>query len=114
MSYPDHPIEGHVNSLGWGIAQDDGSTGFDLLPNISPTFEWIRLAQRVPVRVHLDDVPERCGPAGWHDRFGAGYYRQWRGKIAHDARGKCGPCPDQRAVTAAGRLHVRGARFHRT
>lgn len=58
MSYPDHPIEGHVNSLGWGIAQDDGSTGFDLLPNISPTFEWIRLAQRVPVRVHLDDVPE--------------------------------------------------------
>ena len=58
MSYPDQPIEGHVNSLGWGIAQDDGSTGFDLLPNISPTFEWIRLAQRVPVRVHLDDVPE--------------------------------------------------------
>ena len=58
MSYPDHPIEGHVNSLGWGIAQDDDSTGFDLLPNISPTFEWIRLAQRVPVRVHLDDVPE--------------------------------------------------------
>ncbi len=42
----------------WGIAQDDGSTGFDLLPNISPTFEWIRLAQRVPVRIHFDKVPE--------------------------------------------------------
>ena len=42
----------------WGIAQDDGSTGFDLLPTISPTFEWIRLAQRVPVRNHLDQVPE--------------------------------------------------------
>jgi multidrug resistance efflux pump len=54
MSYPDKPLAGHVDSLGWGIAQDDGSTGFDLLPNISPTFEWIRLAQRVPVRVHLD------------------------------------------------------------
>jgi multidrug resistance efflux pump len=58
MSYPDKPLEGHVDSLGWGIAQDDGSTGFDLLPNISPTFEWIRLAQRVPVRIHLLKVPE--------------------------------------------------------
>ncbi len=52
MSYPDKPLEGRVDSLGWGIAQDDGSTGFDLLPTISPTFEWIRLAQRVPVRIH--------------------------------------------------------------
>ena len=58
MTYPDKPLEGHVDSLGWGIAQQDGSTGSDLLPNISPTFEWIRLAQRVPVRIHLDEVPE--------------------------------------------------------
>ena len=58
MSYPDHPIDGVVDSIGWGIAQQDGSTGFELLPNVSPTFEWIRLAQRVPVRVHLDEVPE--------------------------------------------------------
>jgi multidrug resistance efflux pump len=54
MTYPDKPLEGRVDSLGWGIAQDDGSTGFDLLPTISPTFEWIRLAQRVPVRIHID------------------------------------------------------------
>jgi len=58
MAYPDTPIEGFVDSLGWGIAQQDGSTGFELLPNISPTFEWIRLAQRVPVRIHLTEVPE--------------------------------------------------------
>ena len=58
MSYPDKPIEAAVDSLGWGIAQDDGSTGDDLLPNISPTFEWIRLAQRVPVRIHLGELPE--------------------------------------------------------
>jgi multidrug resistance efflux pump len=58
MAYPDKPLEGRVDSLGWGIAQQDGSTGFDLLPNISPTFEWIRLAQRVPVRIHLDPLPE--------------------------------------------------------
>ncbi len=58
MTYPDVPLKGRVDSLGWGIAQDDGSTGYNLLPTISPTFEWIRLAQRVPVRVHLDEVPE--------------------------------------------------------
>jgi multidrug resistance efflux pump len=57
MTYPDAPLEGVVDSIGWGIAQQDGSTGFELLPNISPTFEWIRLAQRVPVRIHLTDVP---------------------------------------------------------
>jgi multidrug resistance efflux pump len=58
MTYPDTPLEGHVDSLGWGIAQNDGSTGEDLLPNVSATFEWIRLAQRVPVRIHLVDVPD--------------------------------------------------------
>jgi multidrug resistance efflux pump len=58
MTYPDSPLEARVDSIGWGIAQQDGSTGFELLPTISPTFEWIRLAQRVPVRVHLTDVPQ--------------------------------------------------------
>jgi multidrug resistance efflux pump len=58
MGYPDNPLPGRVNSIGWGIAQQDGSTGQDLLPSISPTFEWIRLAQRVPVRVHLEEVPD--------------------------------------------------------
>jgi multidrug resistance efflux pump len=68
MAYPDDPLEGYVESLGWGIAQQDGSTGPDLLPTVSPTFEWIRLAQRVPVRVHLTDIPEgvelRVGTTG--------------------------------------------------
>jgi multidrug resistance efflux pump len=58
MTYPDKPLNGIVDSIGWGIAQQDGSTGFDLLPTVSPTFEWIRLAQRVPVRIHLTDVPQ--------------------------------------------------------
>jgi multidrug resistance efflux pump len=58
MTYPDTPLEGRVESLGWGIAQDDGSVGEQLLPSISATFEWIRLAQRVPVRVRLLDVPD--------------------------------------------------------
>jgi len=58
MTYPDSPLEGRVDSLGWGIAQEDGSTSYDLLPNVSPTFEWIRLAQRVPVRIHIAPAPE--------------------------------------------------------
>lgn len=65
MSYPDHPLEGYVESVGWGINQSDGSSGPDLLPTVSPTFEWIRLAQRVPVIVRLEnkpsDVPLRVG-----------------------------------------------------
>ncbi len=58
MTYPDQPLKGVVDSIGWGISQQDGSTGFNLLPNIRPTFEWIRLAQRVPVKVFLEEVPE--------------------------------------------------------
>lgn len=58
MSYPNQPLQGKVDSLGWGIAQQDGSTGYNLLPQINPTFEWIRLAQRVPVRIHLETVPD--------------------------------------------------------
>ncbi|PXW83887.1 multidrug resistance efflux pump [Nitrosomonas sp. Nm84] len=58
MTYPGIPIIGEVESIAWGIAQHDGSVGEKLLPDISPTFEWIRLAQRVPVRIRLLDVPD--------------------------------------------------------
>ena len=58
MSYPDTPLEGSVDSIGWGIAQQNGSTGFELLPSVKPTFEWIRLAQRIPVMVQIRKVPD--------------------------------------------------------
>jgi len=58
MSYPDTPLTGRVESIGWGIAQENGTTGQDLLPTINPTFEWIRLAQRVPVLIELDNPPD--------------------------------------------------------
>ena len=68
MSYPDRPLQGRVDSIGWGISQSDGGTGSDLLPTVSPTFSWIRLAQRIPVRVHLDEIPDgvdlRVGTTG--------------------------------------------------
>ncbi|MCO1336592.1 HlyD family secretion protein [Microbulbifer sp. OS29] len=59
MAYPDHPLEGYVESIGWGIAREDGTAGNDLLPKIDPTFDWIRLAQRIPVRIHLTNIPEK-------------------------------------------------------
>lgn len=58
MTYPDRPVTGRVDSIGWGIHQSDGASGPDLLPTVSPTFEWIRLAQRVPVRIRLDAIPD--------------------------------------------------------
>jgi multidrug resistance efflux pump len=65
MAYPEQPLQGTVESLGWGIAPSDGNTGANLLPSIKPVFQWIRLAQRIPVRIKLDKVP-----AGVELRFG--------------------------------------------
>ncbi len=58
MSYPDEPIWGRVMGTGWGIYQKDGSTGHQLLPKIFDHYEWVRLPQRVPVRVELGKLPE--------------------------------------------------------
>ena len=61
MGYDDQPIEGEVESIGYAInppnhAATDGPE--NLVPQIQPTFEWIRLAQRVPVRIRLKNIPE--------------------------------------------------------
>jgi RND family efflux transporter MFP subunit len=50
-------LYGRVTSIAAGIEDRDRSTGANLLPNVNPTFSWVRLAQRVPVRVTLDHVP---------------------------------------------------------
>lgn len=53
MAYPDKPIEGVVESIAWGIYPRDGNPGKNLLPSVKPVFQWIRLAQRIPVRIKL-------------------------------------------------------------
>lgn len=58
MAYGDQPLKGLVESIGYGISHKNGSTGLSLLPNVSPTFQWIRLAQRIPVQIHLDHIPD--------------------------------------------------------
>ncbi|MBS0239196.1 MAG: HlyD family secretion protein [Proteobacteria bacterium] len=57
MMGEDRPIIGHVESIAGGIEDRDRSNGSNLLADVNPTFSWVRLAQRIPVRIALDDVP---------------------------------------------------------
>lgn len=50
-------IDGHVQSIARGIADRERQGSADMLANVNPTFSWVRLAQRVPVRIALDHVP---------------------------------------------------------
>jgi RND family efflux transporter MFP subunit len=51
-------LHGHVESIARGIYDRDNPQSRELLADVNPTFNWVRLAQRVPVRIHLDEVPE--------------------------------------------------------
>lgn len=51
-------LRGHVDSISRGITDRDNSNGPELLANVTPTFEWVRLAQRIPVRIHIDEIPQ--------------------------------------------------------
>ena len=46
-----------VESIAAGISDADRATGEGALPAVNPTFSWVRLAQRIPVRVRLEKVP---------------------------------------------------------
>jgi multidrug resistance efflux pump len=50
-------LSGHVESIAGGIADDQRSNSPNLLAAVNPTFTWVRLAQRIPVRVHVDRMP---------------------------------------------------------
>lgn len=51
-------LNGRVQSIAAAIEDRDRTSGSNLLPNVNPAFSWVRLAQRVPVRVAFDEVPE--------------------------------------------------------
>jgi multidrug resistance efflux pump len=54
-AYPGVRFEGSVQGIGWGIEQQDseGELGPDGVPTVSPTVDWVRMAQRFPVRITL-------------------------------------------------------------
>ncbi len=51
-------LRGHVESISRGITEQDNPAGPEMLVAANPTFEWVRLAQRIPVRIHIDHVPK--------------------------------------------------------
>jgi multidrug resistance efflux pump len=50
-------VRGQVESIAYGINDSSRSDSGNLLPTVEPTFSWVRLAQRIPVRVKLLHVP---------------------------------------------------------
>ena len=57
MAYPELVLSGRVETVERGIARRNGTLDGEMLPEVTPTFDWIRLAQRIPVVVRLDNVP---------------------------------------------------------
>ena len=51
-------LRGHVDSISRGIYDRDNPQSRELLADVNPTFNWVRLAQRIPVRIHIDEVPK--------------------------------------------------------
>ena len=51
------PIIGHVNTITRGLSVSNAAAGAQGLPNVDPIYTWVRLAQRVPVRIAIDEVP---------------------------------------------------------
>ena len=51
-------VRGHVGSIARGINVANAAPNGQGLANVNPIFTWVRLAQRIPVRIHIDDVPE--------------------------------------------------------
>jgi multidrug resistance efflux pump len=56
MAYRD-PVFGHVESIARGINSPNYAPGTLGLASVNPVFTWVRLAQRIPVRIHIDQVP---------------------------------------------------------
>ena len=56
MGFPDE-IKGHVDSLTRAINVPNAQSDASGVADVNPVFTWVRLAQRVPVRIHLDVVP---------------------------------------------------------
>lgn len=52
------PMQGHVESISRGITDSNTNPDSQLLAEVEPTFNWVRLAQRIPVRIKLDQVPD--------------------------------------------------------
>jgi multidrug resistance efflux pump len=51
------PIKGRIESITGGISAANAASSTQGLPNVDPIFTWVRLAQRIPVRIRIEQVP---------------------------------------------------------
>ncbi len=58
LGYPNVRFRGRVEGVGWALFQDNGAS-VEGLPRVDPTLNWVRLAQRFPVRITLEDHDPR-------------------------------------------------------
>jgi multidrug resistance efflux pump len=56
MGFPDR-LTGHITSIGRGIGDQNDVVNSRGLPEVNPVFDWVRLAQRIPVDIAIDQVP---------------------------------------------------------
>lgn len=54
VSYPQRRFRGRVQGIGWALFQQNGAS-VGVLPSVEPTLNWVRLAQRFPVRIALEE-----------------------------------------------------------
>jgi len=50
-------LQGHVSSIGRAIYDQSVETDSGLVPDVKPNIPWVRLAQRIPVRISFDKLP---------------------------------------------------------
>jgi len=50
-------VRGHVDSIARAINVANAQANEQGLATVNPIFTWVRLAQRIPVRIHVDEVP---------------------------------------------------------
>lgn len=53
-----YPLQGSIESISYGITDQSATTDDQLLANVTPTYNWVRLAQRIPVRIKIENIPK--------------------------------------------------------
>ncbi len=58
MANPNRVLKGYVESIGWGVQPEDATIVTGQLPSVPKTLDWVRLAQRFPVRILIENPPD--------------------------------------------------------
>ncbi len=101
------PIRGRVESITRGISTSNAAASTQGLPSVDPVYTWVRLAQRVPVRIRIDEVPANLAlVAGMTATVSVGAYAEHDDRLRTAFNGllaRIGPRrKDDSAVSPAG------------